>query len=317
MICISEQMIMSGFRDPIVTTKTIRVLFSLFISLLTIGCGASSAGKGQGPNDEHMGSGINAKESVKLRELSEEQEERIAELEVRLSLLEAEAREIRNIIQVKDIRKSKETIRIGGKSEEEQDDDIVTDNSTVELDDNPRPILHIYGSRKNTVPVGPIELPPRPASIPERLPVVPLPGQQLNEGRNFQTISGQQTSDKEQISEYRKALGLVKNGSLDEALQVLNGLLSQYPNHVYTDRVMYWRGEIYYAKREYTLALVEFNAVTTRFPSSKKVPDSLLKIAMCYQHLGDTEEAQNFFKRVQRQYPDSNAARIASAEDAS
>jgi TolA-binding protein len=74
---------------------------------------------------------------------------------------------------------------------------------------------------------------------------------------------------------------------------------------------------VLYAKKDYEAALRQFQDVAERFPSSRKLPDSLLKIGMCHRRMGDTERARVYFRRVLRQYPDSNAARIASREDAS
>jgi tol-pal system protein YbgF len=79
----------------------------------------------------------------------------------------------------------------------------------------------------------------------------------------------------------------------------------------------YWRGEVYYAQRRYREALQEFETVVSRYAQNGKAADSLLKLGMCHQRLGDQTSAQRYFRQVIEQYPTSDAARIASREGSS
>jgi tol-pal system protein YbgF len=150
------------------------------------------------------------------------------------------------------------------------------------------------------------------------LPVAPLPeGSPLPASTTSYESKTLQASEGAIITEYRNALSLVRGGKFDEALEALSSFVTSYPGHAYTDNALYWRGEVLYAKKDYAGALRQFQHVAERFPSSGKLPDSLLKIGMCHRRMGDTERARSYFRRLLRQYPDSNAARIASREDAS
>ena len=53
--------------------------------------------------------------------------------------------------------------------------------------------------------------------------------------------------------------GSVEIPRFDEALTSLTDFLSRYPDHEYADNALYWRGEIFYARRQYADAAREFD----------------------------------------------------------
>ena len=58
-------------------------------------------------------------------------------------------------------------------------------------------------------------------------------------------------------------------------------------------------------------ALGEFEVVITRYPNSRKVPDALLKVGYCNYELKQWDEARAALKRVQGEFPETTAARLA------
>ncbi len=119
------------------------------------------------------------------------------------------------------------------------------------------------------------------------------------------------------VAEYRRALELVHARRYDEAAAALGQFLTRYPDHAYSDNALFWRGEAFYALRDYARAATEFAAVVSRFPGGNKVADALLKIGLCRARMGDRTGAHAYFQRVQRDFPGTDAARIALREDAS
>jgi TolA-binding protein len=62
---------------------------------------------------------------------------------------------------------------------------------------------------------------------------------------------------------------------------------------------------------QFEKALEQFQLVISRFPRSRKVPDALLKIGYSNYGLQRWESARGALGRVQADYPDTTAARLA------
>jgi tol-pal system protein YbgF len=108
---------------------------------------------------------------------------------------------------------------------------------------------------------------------------------------------------------YDAALSLVSARKYAQALDALAAFLLKWPDHPYADNAMYWRGECYFAGGDYSRAAEQFEGVLARFPAGNKVSDSLLKLGMCRQKLGDPNGAKEMFARLTQLYPRSEAAR--------
>jgi tol-pal system protein YbgF len=108
---------------------------------------------------------------------------------------------------------------------------------------------------------------------------------------------------------YDAAISLVNGRQYDRALDALAAFLVKWPDHPYADNAMYWRGECYFAKADYSRASEQFEGVVSRFPAGNKVPDALLKLGLCQQKLGNAANAKAWFDRLSQQFPRSDAAR--------
>jgi tol-pal system protein YbgF len=116
---------------------------------------------------------------------------------------------------------------------------------------------------------------------------------------------------------YRLALRSVREGHFDAAGDALTAFLDTYPAHALSAGATYWLGEVRYAQRRYGEALREFKAVLTVFPDSDKRAGSLLKAGLCQKRLGDEGAARRYFEQLREQFPNSDAARVASREGSS
>jgi tol-pal system protein YbgF len=115
--------------------------------------------------------------------------------------------------------------------------------------------------------------------------------------------------DPEAKRSYDAAMALVSAKQYDRALDALAAFLVKWPDHPYSDHAMYWRGECYFARGQYTEAAEQFEGVVARFPAGAKAPDALLKLGMTRQRLGDAAGAKESFARLAREYPQADAAR--------
>lgn len=119
--------------------------------------------------------------------------------------------------------------------------------------------------------------------------------------------------DPEAKRAYEAALAQVQGKQYDRGLEGLSAFLAKWPDHPYAENAMYWRGEAYFARGEYLRAAEQFEAVLSRF-NGNKAPDALLKIGMCHERLGAGERAKEYWERLRREHPRSEAVkRIPSA----
>lgn len=110
---------------------------------------------------------------------------------------------------------------------------------------------------------------------------------------------------------YNAAFLRLKGGQYEEALEGFKGFLQWFPEDPLADNAQYWVGEVYYVQRHFPEALMAFNQVLVRWPSSDKVPASLLKIGFSFYELEDLRNAQSSLQRLIRDYPDSPAVTMA------
>lgn len=115
--------------------------------------------------------------------------------------------------------------------------------------------------------------------------------------------------DPEAKESYDRALALVGSKQYDRALDALAGFLVRWPDHPYAENALYWRGEVYFARGEHLRAAEQFEGVLARFGGGNKAPDALLKIGMSHERLGSPERAREYWERLRRDYPRSDAAK--------
>lgn len=107
---------------------------------------------------------------------------------------------------------------------------------------------------------------------------------------------------------YDYALGLIKSGDARKGRQVLQEFSSKYPDHRLLPNVLYWKGETYYAEKDYENAILSFQDVVDKYPGGDKAPDAMYKQGLSFLALKDRKNARILFELVQSKYPKSAAA---------
>jgi tol-pal system protein YbgF len=110
---------------------------------------------------------------------------------------------------------------------------------------------------------------------------------------------------------YQAAFELLKEQRYEPAAMAFKQFLASYPDSQLTDNAQYWLAESYYVTDEFEEALRQFAVVIDNHPRSRKVPDALLKMGYANYELQRWEEARTALSRVQREHPDTTAARLA------
>lgn len=110
---------------------------------------------------------------------------------------------------------------------------------------------------------------------------------------------------------YQEGVRLVMNDQPLKARALLNQYISENPKAKLTPNALYWLGETYYSEKSFAQSILKFKEVSRRFPKASKVPDSMLKIGLAYDKLGDRENATFYLKTLIEDYPRSAPAGIA------
>jgi len=76
----------------------------------------------------------------------------------------------------------------------------------------------------------------------------------------------------------------------------------KHPKSTLAGNAQYWIGESHYALREFDQAVIEFDAVRTRYPEAAKVPAALLKQAYAFAELGEKTNARLLLQELLEKY---------------
>jgi len=110
---------------------------------------------------------------------------------------------------------------------------------------------------------------------------------------------------------YQVAFELLKEERYDMAAAAFKQFLLEFPDSELVDNAQYWLAESYYASNQFEQALRDFQVVVDDHPRSSKVPDALLKMGFCNYNLQRWDAARVTLNRVQADYPETTAARLA------
>ena len=94
-----------------------------------------------------------------------------------------------------------------------------------------------------------------------------------------------------------------------------SNFLQKYPDHSLAGSAQYWLGETYYAQGDYKRAAANFLQGYKKYPKSRRAPDSLLKLGISLNRLGQAEQACAAYSAVSAEYPKAvDARKRAQAE---
>lgn len=110
---------------------------------------------------------------------------------------------------------------------------------------------------------------------------------------------------------YQAAFELLKEQRYEPAASAFEQFLVTFPDSELADNAQYWLAESHYVTQVFEQALGEFEVVINRFPQSRKVPDALLKMGYCNYELKRWSAARTALSRVQTEYSETTAARLA------
>jgi tol-pal system protein YbgF len=110
---------------------------------------------------------------------------------------------------------------------------------------------------------------------------------------------------------YKNAMQTYERKEFAAAREQFKAFLGVYPNGELSDNAQFWIGECYYSEKDYEKAIIAYDDVIKKFPKGTKVPSALLKQALCWLELGDKTFAKSLLKKVIKEHPRSEQAKIA------
>jgi tol-pal system protein YbgF len=110
---------------------------------------------------------------------------------------------------------------------------------------------------------------------------------------------------------YEIAVGQVKGGNPKKGRETLSELAAKYPNHKLVPNALYWKGEAFFAEKDYENAILTFQDVVDKYPRGDKAPDAMFKQGLSFLALNDKANARILFDLVPKKYPKSKAADLA------
>ncbi len=105
--------------------------------------------------------------------------------------------------------------------------------------------------------------------------------------------------------QYKSAFGLLSQANYGEAELALRTFVEQYPEDPLAGNAKYWLGETYYVRQDYQQAAITFAEAYQRYPDNSKAPDNLLKLGMSLSSLGSKTDACGTFAELLKRYPNA------------
>lgn len=102
---------------------------------------------------------------------------------------------------------------------------------------------------------------------------------------------------------YEDAYGHLLRRDYGAAESAFQRFLSAFPSDSLSGNAQYWLGETYYVRGKYNEAAKAFLTGYKRFSKGNKAPDSLLKLGMALQQLGETDTACATFSELKSKFP--------------
>jgi tol-pal system protein YbgF len=106
---------------------------------------------------------------------------------------------------------------------------------------------------------------------------------------------------------YEQAYGYLLQRDYAAAESAFVGFLRRYPNDALAGNAQYWLGETHYVRGQYRAAANAFLKGYQDHARSAKAPESLLKLAMSLQRLGQKDAACSSYSELMSKFPNAPA----------
>lgn len=108
--------------------------------------------------------------------------------------------------------------------------------------------------------------------------------------------------------DYEVAWRTLEKRDYRSAIARFKEFLKKNPKSRLAGNAQYWIGECHYALREFDQAIIEFDAVRSRYPEGEKLPAALLKQGLAFAELGENQNARLLLQEVLEKYAQTREA---------
>jgi len=112
---------------------------------------------------------------------------------------------------------------------------------------------------------------------------------------------------------YQAARARLLDGDFGGAEAGFETFVADNPDHEMTAQALYWLGETFYVRSDFTQAADAYIASIRQAPEGEKAPDALVRLAASLHGMGRTEDACATLSRFGRQFPNAAPASQARA----
>jgi len=113
--------------------------------------------------------------------------------------------------------------------------------------------------------------------------------------------------------QYKYAFGKLKTRNYVEAENALRIFVDRHPDDPLAGNAMYWMGETYYVRKQYSEAARIFLDAYQRFPKGNKAPDNLFKLAKSLSQIGEDKFACTTYVELVKTFPSANQRILSGA----
>jgi tol-pal system protein YbgF len=126
------------------------------------------------------------------------------------------------------------------------------------------------------------------------------------------TVDGRAAAiDRTELAAYEGPLAQFRAGDFKGSLPGFQQFVARYPSSAYAPAAQYWIGSAHYALKDYKSAIAAHRTLIERYADSPRVPDALLSMAESQVQLGDRKSANATLNRIIKEFPETDAAKIA------
>ncbi|AIL65266.1 Tol system periplasmic component TolR [Rickettsiales bacterium Ac37b] len=106
--------------------------------------------------------------------------------------------------------------------------------------------------------------------------------------------------------DFKKAFTLLKTAKKDESIRYFKQFIKNYPNTDLTPEAYYWLGEIYFSKKDFENASINFLRNYKLSPHGEKTVDSMLKLSISLKNLQRVKDACLILNKLSKDFPDQS-----------
>jgi tol-pal system protein YbgF len=114
--------------------------------------------------------------------------------------------------------------------------------------------------------------------------------------------------------QYNRAFSYLQQRNYAEAEKTFKSFVTANPTDSLTGNALFWLGETYSAQKNYPDAASQYLDSYRKFPKGSKAVESLLKLGVSLQSMGEKQQACQTFARVLKEHPDAPSSLKQRAE---